>query len=153
MSDCRKISDIIMAARGDIDQRQARFVESHLAACESCRCQLEELRKAARGAGGDVPHVAEERWEKLWRRVEDHMDERRISRQVWRSVFRGLAATAAAAAVLVAAYVFMPSQRVEPIRTTGEFQLVSFEINSPEYDVAILASSDQEIPVIWLERL
>lgn len=153
MSECRQISDMIMAARGDFDEGQARRVESHLAGCESCRSELEELRKAARDAAGEVPEVTGERWENLWRRLESHMDKSRIGGQVWRSVFRGLAATAVAAAVLIAAYVFTPAQKVEPARSTGEFQLVSFEVHSPEYDVAILAYGEEEIPVIWLERL
>ncbi len=153
MNDCKQTTEMIMLARGELDGDQARMVESHFAACGTCRAAIEELAAAGR-LFGDVPEVAEERWEGLWRRLQQHMDERGLPRGRWGPLVRGFAVTAAAAAILLAAYVFMPAPRQpEERRDAGRFELVSFEVSSPEYDIAIMTTSGDEIPVIWLERL
>jgi len=153
MNDCEKIAEMIMEAEGELEGESARLVESHFAACEKCRADLDELRSRAAGAATTAPDVAEERWARLWCRIEERTEEKRLPRRVRRSLFQGFALTAAAAAVLVAAYLFTPRRFADEVADMGRFELVSFEVSSPEYDVAILASSEGEIPVIWLERL
>ncbi len=154
MSECQRIAEAIAASRGEPSEQLERQIEAHLEKCPACAGEVESLRRALAEAGAP-PEVDDARWEGLWRRVEERVLRRKSSRRLLRALWSGAAVTAAAAAVIVAAYVFTPeTQRQAPAVVTGEFQVVSLEMGSPDYDVTImLARDDGAPPVIWLQRL
>ncbi len=163
MSDCKKFARAISAfVDGQLDDRQTRGLEAHLAGCPSCRAVLESWR-AANEAARDVPAVDEKHWEEIWQRVEKrsagaqtpttlrHSAVAALS--LWRAVWKGAAVTALAASILLAAYFLMRGDGAagRPASTGGRFEVVSIEVEAPDYDVFVMAPEEGELPVIWLE--
>jgi anti-sigma factor RsiW len=155
MSKCEEIAARLLR-HGDKEPppEEAREIESHLASCPACRAELESLRGAAKAAG-EVPAVREERWNALWSRIEEQAARQQAARRLWNAVWSGAAVTAAAAAVLVAAYVFGPvGGEVETAAAAPPgFEVVSIDVESPDYAVTVMAASGDEMPVIWLEKI
>ncbi len=153
MSECERITKAVFESDGEPSRELARQLAAHVAVCETCAGKMENMRRAFASAEGP-PEVSEERWEALWRRIEERARRQWSSRRLARAVWGGVTVTAAAAAVIVGAYVFTPDTE-QPGRATvtGEFQVVSLEVGSPDYDVVVMAARDDAPPVIWLQRL
>ncbi|MHC4714605.1 MAG: hypothetical protein ACYTAN_15270 [Planctomycetota bacterium] len=153
MSECERITKAVFESEGEPSRELARQLTAHVAVCPACAGNVEDMRRAFASAEGP-PAVGDERWEALWRRIEERVRRHRSSRRLARALWGGVTVTAVAAAVIVAAYVFTP-ERVQGPRAmvTGEFQVVSLEVGSPDYDVVVMAARDDAPPVIWLHRL
>jgi hypothetical protein len=152
MSDCEKI--LAAASRDDVSEETAATIEAHVAECPRCAGELERLRETGRSAG-EAPMPDEARWEGAWRRIEERGFEAPTKRCVRAAAWRGFAVTAAAAAVLVAAYIFAPETKVTGTMTAGSgvSELLSVEVPSPDYDLVIEVSEDDDVPVIWVEKI
>lgn len=157
MSNCEKYEQAMSAyADGELSSEESRALKEHLAGCADCRSKAQAWQQTSQ-ALREVPAVTAQRWEALWERVEEKGRREATSWQMWKSVWRAAAVTAAAAAVLLAAHLFVPADWGAVERggagTSGDFEVVSIEVGSPDYDVFVMATKDDELPVIWLEEI
>ena len=77
-----------------------------------------------------------------------------VATSLWRAVWKGAAVTALAASILLAVYFLMQGNGAAgpPASTGDRFEVVSIEVEAPDYDVFVMAPEEGELPVIWLER-
>jgi anti-sigma factor RsiW len=164
MRECYRIERYLTAyADGELKPRLNRRVESHLAACESCRRELDSIvasDRILRSAG--VPSVPTGRWTLFGRELSRALDRvdaesRRPTRiREMRPVYgyrrRAFAVVAASAAVVVAILALGPAA-VVPWRAGGggnECIVESIETYAAGYTPMFFSSDDPEMTVIWV---
>ena len=155
MSDCEQIAERIFHSKAELSSQEAAELEGHCAKCPECMAKLDDLEETARLVP-PVPEIDDARWSGVW----DNVEKRGLAAPLWAGirgvVLRAVTVTAAAAAVLVAAYLVFPDKPagiVDAPDAAGTFELVSLEVESPDYNVIVMTDAETDVPVIWLERI
>ena len=155
MSDCEQIAERIFHSKAELSHEEAAELEGHCANCPECMAKLDDLEETARLVP-PVPEIDDARWSGVW----DSVERRSLAAPLWAGirgvVLRAATVTAAAAAVLLAVYLVWPDKPVGVIgagEVASTFELVSLEVESPDYDVIVMTDAETDVPVIWLERI
>jgi anti-sigma factor RsiW len=153
MNECEKYAEL--ASRyldGELAGGEAAELERHLAGCAACRATLEEFRQADATAR-EISEPSGAEWAGVWERIEAQAERQVVVRIIQARIWKRAAWAAAAAALLLGIYVFAPRGGQLPATAGFSFEVVSLEVDSPNYTPVMMPGNHDQLPVVWLERI
>lgn len=103
---CKNIAESLSAfIDGEIGAIDEKALEEHLASCEACSAELEELKKLDELTGRiEPPAVSKDEWAGMWEKISEEMTivRRPSSIWTWAGLIKSKRFLASAAAVIIA---------------------------------------------------
>ena len=135
---------LIAVVLGEADPGTRADVEAHLASCDGCRKDAEEVRRVLRSASSDeVPARGEDYGSQVWARLEPKLPAAAVRTPIWTGARPWLAA---AAVVLLALSAFVAGRwslsRTDSTRHAAAPRLASTEPRSVRERVVLAAVGD-----------
>jgi len=141
---------------GALEERRAHSIASHLALCQACRGEADNLRRM-RDALRRSLAVADPDWAGFWPGVVRGIEDARrvagpaLARRAWRP--RLAWGGALAAALLVSVTFWQMSQAPGPATPGGGVFVHAATTDDPRARVMVYSTPEQDVAVVWLVGL
>jgi len=152
MSGCEKYSELASAYLDrELEGGEPAELERHLAQCPACRALFEGFKETGRAAR-EIGQPGALEWDEVWNRIQARAERQSAVHIIQARIWKRAAWTAAAAALLIGIYVFGPHGARSVAEEGPSFEVVSLEVESG-YTPFLMTGDDDQLPVLWLERI